>query len=342
MPVVRFFSPLPALVVVAVGALLGGFPHPAHSQTAPPPATEGAAPPDAQTPLAPEPEAATEPQQQAATELQVAGARQLGAARALPDTARGKTRREVLEGRMREMMTRSGIPAPATQDAVLAFMRQDEDSKRTVRDAGRRLWNGVRREAPAERLRALLGDYQKALQEARDARLRAQTALDARVGYSLDARLESLLWLIGVLGEGQNTPVMPPPPAQPALPRGPRMMGGARQLFVVPAVAQRQIEGIVNAKNAPGEAVVWLEIRDQNGALWRLSPSTQPDAQLILNHQIEGLAQGERVLVRVAPSTGTDAKAPLPLLAIVPFTAANGNGADPGYGEGAGKRPDGH
>ena len=239
----------------------------------------------------------------------------------------------MVEQRMRDMMTRSGISTLATQDAILAFMREDEDEKRAVRDAGRNLWNGIRRDAPAERLRALLGDYQKALRDTHDSRVRAQTALDARVGYSLDARLESLLWLLGVLGEGQNTLVIPAPP------RSQRRAIAGNALATDTGNGERQIEGIVNTKSAPDEATVWLEVRDAQGYLWRMVPSTEPDAQPILNRQIQGLTNGARVLVRVALSPGANTQTPLSLLAIV--SAPNETQQTYGDEQGAEDAPDG-
>ncbi len=225
----------------------------------------------------------------------------------VPDgAARLAARRMMIEKRMRDMMARSGISAAATQDAILAFLRADEDEKRSVREASRRLWNGMQRDAPAERLRALLSDYQKALQNARDNRARAQTALDARVGYSLDARLESLLWLLGVLGEGQNTFVFPAPPRN-----------ARRAIAGNGAVNERQLEGWISAKNAPAETPVWLEVRDDAGRLWRMVPSDEPDAQPVLNRQIERLTPGTRVSVRVSSPLETNPQAPLSLLAIV-------------------------
>ncbi len=251
--------------------------------------------------------------------------------------ARAAARRAVMEARMRDLMTRTGITSVATQDAILEFERNDEDDKRAVREAGRNLWNGVRRDAPAERLRALLGDYQKTIEEARARRAHAQTALDARVGYSLDARLESLLWLFGVLGEGQI--VLLPPSAPPR-------DGGAKpvvahsqvQAQVTPPANggdpdERPIEGTVAAKCAPDEALPWLEVRDAGGRVWHLTAPEDPAARAILARQIAGLALGARVLVRAGnptpPPNGApgNADAPLVLLAIVPLAGAAGETA---------------
>lgn len=258
---------------------------------------------------------------------------------------------------MRDLLSRNGLTAPAVQDAILAFLRDDEERRRTVAEARRLLWNGVQRDVPAERLHALLSDYQKALQFAREERGRAQTALDARVGYSLDARLESLLWLLGVLGDGQNVLQWPPPSkgprgggnGGPAFGRPPfggesPFGGGGGPSFNRPdSAVGRQIEGVVSAKNVVGQ--MWLEIRDDTGRKWRVAPSEEPGARLILNHQIESLAAGQHIVVRVAAFDGSALpNAPLVLLAIVPIPNQEPeNERDDNNNPGGAKTPpDGH
>lgn len=325
------------LAVLVIGASLGGFPRAVHSQTkAPentPPATNDA--PGDGNEDAPD----QTPTVQAAGTY---GAYNQAPARA-DAAARSQARQLVVEARMRDMMARNGITATTTQDAILTFLRDDEDNKRAVREASKRLWTGVRRDVPIERLHALMGDYQKALTTAHDNRVRAQTALDARVGYSLDARLEAMLWLLGVLGEGQNVIVVNAP--IPALPeRGSRLADNetARpkiRLAVPPATTEIQVEGVVSDKNPPQEVAFWLEIRDVNGRLWRMVPSSNPDALPILNRQIDGLVLGTRVLVRlVSPAVATpDPDTPYTLLALS-VTAK----ADEGVDKGANPAPDGH
>lgn len=215
----------------------------------------------------------------------------------------------LMEGRIRDLMRRLGIVSLSTQDAILSFMNADEEGRRQVREAGRKLLSGVRRDAPPERLKALLSDYQGAIDANRERRERAQTALDAQVGYSLDAHLESLLWLLGVLGQGQNA-------------FGPGAFGmredvAGRSPIVARAatleVQSKEIEGTITAKSGADEPVVWLEIRDEGGRLWRLKPDAAPGARDILNRQISGLSLGSRIVARV----GTPVPIPV-LLAIIP------------------------
>ncbi|BCM89981.1 hypothetical protein IAD21_01832 [Abditibacteriota bacterium] len=333
-----FAVPTRTLAVLVLGASLGGLPRVAYSQAT---TDNTTITPDTTTVTAttndvPDIDPAQTPRINGTYALTPGADRMDGA------TARAQTRRNSVERLMRDMMARNGITTTSTQDAILTFLRDDEESKRSVRDAGRRLWNGVRRDAPAERLRTLLNDYEKALDEQRNSRQRAQTALDARVGYSLNARLESLLWLLGVLGEGQNILTLPQPDPTP---RGPRI--AANNNTPLPfatygtqiVTAPRQIEGVVNAKNAPDEAMVWLEIRDADGRLWRMVPSNNPNAQPILVRQISGLAVGTHVLVRIVSPAVVTVNTPYSLLALA--TPTDEGTTDNEYGaDGAAATPD--
>jgi len=238
--------------------------------------------------------------------------------------AKIQTRRAATEARMRELMTRLGISSLPTQDAVLGFMSEDEEGRKTVREAGRKLLVGIRRDAPPERLKALLSDYQSALDAERQRREAAQTALDARVGFSLDARLESLLWLMGVLGPGQSAFGIN---ALDSDPYGRRVRSDAAALTVagVAGTIPNEIEGTVSAKSAANEIPSWLEIRDGNGKVWRLQPDNSGPARHILGRQIVALPVGAHITARV----GTPALVPV-LLAIIPdVPAQNTTSAEP-------------
>ena len=331
------------LAVLVIGASLGGLPRAAHSQTTVPAPDNTAPAPDA----APQSKDTPDGNQM----VQAAGA--LGAYAQSPMRAnvagRYQSQQISAEARMRDVMARNGITTTTTQDAILSFLRDDEDNKRAVREASKRLWNGMRRDVPIERLRALMGDYQKALTTAHDNRVRAQTALDARVGYSLDARLEAMLWLLGVLGEGQNVIIVnspapnPAPVPIPTLPEsGPRfpggMMGRPRIMMVVPPTSEVQVEGVVSGKNSAEEAT-WLEIRDNTGRLWHLVPSTNPDALPILNRQIGDLGLGARVLVRLVSPAVVTPNTPSTLLAL--SVVAHEDKGEEDAGKGANPAPDG-
>lgn len=121
-------------------------------------------------------------------------------------------RRPPVEIRMRVMWTDLGIDT-ASQDAIVAYIAEDEKAKGKVRDASRRLMNAIVRNLPPERMRELVAVYRAALDADKERRHAAQTALDAKIGFSLNPRLEGLLWIFGVLGDGQIA-------VNPYIPRG--------------------------------------------------------------------------------------------------------------------------
>jgi len=238
--------------------------------------------------------------------------------------AKNQARRAATEARMRELMARLGIASLATQDAVLGFVSEDEEGRKTVREAGRKLLVGIRRDAPPERLKALLSNYQSALDAERLRREAAQTALDARVGFSLDAHLESLLWLMGVLGEGQSAFSINALDSDSSTRR---VRSDALALSVTGAAGTipNEIEGAVSAKSGANEIPAWLEIRDGNGKLWRLQADNSGAARRILGRQIAGLPLGAHLTARV----GTPVLVPV-LLAIIPdVPAQNTTAAEP-------------
>lgn len=230
--------------------------------------------------------------------------------------AKMQARRAATEARMRELMTRLGIAAIPTQDAVLGFMSEDEEGRKTVREAGRKLLVGIRRDAPPERLKALLSDYQSALDSERQRRESAQTALDARVGFSLDAHLESLLWLMGVLGQGQSAFGIGALDSDSGA-RRVRSDASALAVANVAGAIPNEIEGTVSAKSGANEIPSWLEIRDGNGKTWRLQPDNSGAPRRILGRQIAALPLGAHLTARVAAPVAVPV-----LLAIIPDVPA--------------------
>ena len=212
---------------------------------------------------------------------------------ALPRTSRRPRatpaeRRTQLEARLREMMQNLGVSAPATQEAVIAYLAEEEAGRTEVREAARRLLSGVRRDAPPERMRDLISAYQSALAAESKRRIAAQSALDAKIGFSVDTRLEAVLWLSGVLGEGGG-----------ALPMGAL---SARDGNVAPArnakgdAAKRgQFIGVLEKR-----ASDWIEVRGENGQLERFFASRNRQLEAFEPRVITAMTQlplGARVRV---------------------------------------------
>ncbi|PQV64641.1 hypothetical protein B1R32_104135 [Abditibacterium utsteinense] len=182
-------------------------------------------------------------------------------------TARNAGRRAQIEMRLRAMMSDFGVDEAAQQDAVIAYLAEDEAGKSTVRDVARRLIVAVRNGATPERTRDLIAVYKASLDADKERRRAAQGTLDAKIGFSLNPRLEATLWLFGVLGEGQaGLPlnVLAPRNANGRRRNAPddrtnnnKQPGpGAQRTGIVTGIVTRKGEG-------------WIEVRDENAGMVR-------------------------------------------------------------------------
>ena len=211
-------------------------------------------------------------------------------------------RRQQIEGKLRALMVNLGVTAAPTQDAILDYLAQDETAGAALREAEKKLLAGLRRDVPPERMRDLLADYRGAIEADRDRRASAQRNLDARIGYSLEPKLEGVLWLMGILGEGAsklptNALVVSAPPTATA----PVAAGGAPVYgppFVPQAGARGEIVGTVIAKGVADDGGYWLEIRDDSGAQERYAALWRPDLNA-LDPDIEKLLNQTQLNARV-------------------------------------------
>ena len=219
----------------------------------------------------------------------------VGADAAAPAVAQRKPptpeeQRQQTEEKLRALMINLGITAAATQDAIIVYLAEDEMGRAGLRDSEKRLLTGLRRDVPPERMRDLLGDYRAATESAKANREGAQRKLDARIGYSLDPRLEATLCLMGVLGDGvSKLPTAALVARQTnagnannagkddgAAPENARPTAPIYGPPVSPNFGARgEIVGTVTAKGIAETGEHWLEIRDDSGAtdryaaLWR-------------------------------------------------------------------------
>ena len=213
-------------------------------------------------------------------------------------------RRQQTEEKLRALMRNLGVSAAPTQDAILGYLAQDEASRAAMREAEKKLLTGLRRDVPPERLRDLLADYRAAIDADRDQRAIAQRNLDARVGYSLDPKLEAVLWLMGVLGEGAsklptNALVVNAPPVPATAPVA--GTGGAPVYgppFVPKSGARGEIVGTVIAKGLGETNEHWLEIRDDSGASERYASPWREDLNA-LDPDMEKLLEQTQLSARV-------------------------------------------
>lgn len=110
------------------------------------------------------------------------------------------------EQKMRELMADYGVAEPAVQDAVIAYMASEAQAQRPVRIQGRKLIDALKARAadanavPDEQMRVLVADFRMAVEADRDRITEAEAALDDKIGYSKDPRLEAVLMLLGIIG----------------------------------------------------------------------------------------------------------------------------------------------
>jgi hypothetical protein len=112
-------------------------------------------------------------------------------------------RRKETEDRMRAMMTDNGITDTATQDAVLAYLANELQARGPLRRMGVKLQRALGNpDISDDQIKGLIADYQNAQDLENQRRTKAQSDLDAQIHYSQNPRLQGLLMLMGVLGDG--------------------------------------------------------------------------------------------------------------------------------------------
>lgn len=185
------FGRFAALAILSV-SLLGA---PVWCQAAP---TESEPPPS--TPDAPQP-ATRKTRQRTAEDRRAANLER----RRLSEEKRLKVaaeRRRKTEERMRAAMTNLGFSDPALQSALMTYIAQEEEARRPLREQSRKVYQALRSNVPDAQVLILMSDWRSALEADKARHLQAQAALDAQIGYSKSPRLEAMLLLMGVVGDG--------------------------------------------------------------------------------------------------------------------------------------------
>lgn len=196
---------------------------------------------------------------------------------------RREARREAVEARLRALMNSFGLDDKVKQDALISYLAEDEAGKATVREAAKRLMTGVRRGTDPEGMRELISHYKTAMDSDKARRVAAQTTLDAKIGWSLDPRVEGVLWLFGVLGEGE--------PAVSSNGLGPRGAFSLRN-----ETSPRRSGGLNGIVEAKGED--WVEVRENEKISQRYELPIAADAPAVHNAVRSAIAAakvGDRV-----------------------------------------------
>jgi len=109
----------------------------------------------------------------------------------------------VSDDAIRKMMEMGGVPEVATQDAVLAYMKEDMEARKPLRDLGLKLFQALRAaDINDEQMLALVTDYRAAQEMEKTRRQQAQDTLDVKVNFTKNPRLEAMLLLAGLIGDG--------------------------------------------------------------------------------------------------------------------------------------------
>ncbi|MEO6906857.1 MAG: hypothetical protein ABI210_03110 [Abditibacteriaceae bacterium] len=112
-------------------------------------------------------------------------------------------RRKESEVKLRQMMTNNGITDTSTQDAVLAYLSNELETRKPLRQMGVKLQRALTDQSITDdQIKAMIADYKNAQDLESQNRTKAQSDLDAKIHYSKNPRLQGMLMLMGVLGDG--------------------------------------------------------------------------------------------------------------------------------------------
>jgi hypothetical protein len=104
--------------------------------------------------------------------------------------------------RQRYLMQSAGVADATVQDPIIAFVNEQAQKRQTVTEAARKLSDLMAdANATPDAISTQLEVLRTASKEFRAWKESALKELDAKIGYSKDSRLQSLLVLVGILGD---------------------------------------------------------------------------------------------------------------------------------------------
>lgn len=108
-----------------------------------------------------------------------------------------------LKERLRRQLIALGANDVATQDTITTYVVGEFTAKQPLMEKGRQLQTSMRTNALSNaQVAALLNDYQAAVEEDRARHLKAQADLQKVVDFSKIPKVEALLTLLGIYGDG--------------------------------------------------------------------------------------------------------------------------------------------
>ena len=118
---------------------------------------------------------------------------------------RAKQERAKRAEEMRLLMASFGFEDRALQDSILNYIREEIRARSLLRRHSAALYQMLReKDATDEALKAALTAYNEALEIDRERRLHAEDDLNVRINFRARPRLEAMLTLFGVVGEGAS------------------------------------------------------------------------------------------------------------------------------------------
>lgn len=110
--------------------------------------------------------------------------------------------RRMQEQRIRGALTPAGFTDAALQDAVIAFVNEQETATQELQRKERELGRVAREGGMADaQLATLLAEFRTAVAAEKTRREAATKALDAKIEFSKKPRLDALLTTMGVIGD---------------------------------------------------------------------------------------------------------------------------------------------
>lgn len=122
---------------------------------------------------------------------------------------RAQERQQRLENQMRQAMSNLGCSDISTQDAIISYIGTDMRARRGLQGQSRRLLMALRsKDMSEDEIARMVSDFRSAVEADKQRRTASEAALDGRIKYSQNARLEAMLLLFGVIGESPLLSVM--------------------------------------------------------------------------------------------------------------------------------------
>jgi hypothetical protein len=115
---------------------------------------------------------------------------------------RAQERQQRLENQMRQAMSNLGCSDIPTQDAIISYIGADMRARRPLQSQSRRLFTALRsKDLPEDKLARMVAEFRDAVESDKQRRTASEAALDGRIKYSQNPRLEAMLLLFGVIGD---------------------------------------------------------------------------------------------------------------------------------------------